>query len=62
MTPLKKYLNENKDILKSIREHTPKKIWEDMPWDGGIYTSEQLKAVEITVKYFHKHLGGLYAK
>lgn len=57
MTPLKKYQTENKAVLDSIKKHTPKKIWEDMPFKDDLYTSEQLRAVEIAVMYFDKHLG-----
>jgi hypothetical protein len=57
MTPIKKYQTENKQVLNSIKQHTPKKIWEDMPFEDSLYTAEQLRAVEITVKYFDKHIG-----
>jgi hypothetical protein len=57
MTCLKKYQTENKQVLDSIKRHTPKKIWEDMPFEDSLYTAEQLRAVEIAVCYFHKHIG-----
>lgn len=57
MTPLKKYQTENKVVLDSIKKHIPKRIWEDMPFDSSLYSPEQLRVVEIAVKYFDKHLG-----